>query len=146
MASLVAATREAVGMDVGLAIDCHWNYGVQAAIDLARAVEKYKLLWLEDPVPPDNMRALGVVQRQTQVPIATGENQYFRLDFERLIVDAGLRVLAPDVQKIGLWEGRKIADLADMHYVNLALHNVSDPIGTMAGDASLRWRFRISWR
>ena len=133
MASLVAATREAVGVGVGLAIDCHWNYGVQAAIDLARAVEKYKLLWLEDPVPPDNMRALGVVQRQTRVPIATGENHYFRLDFERLIVDAGLRVLAPDVQKIGLWEGRKIADLADMHYVNLALHNISSPIGTMAG-------------
>jgi L-alanine-DL-glutamate epimerase-like enolase superfamily enzyme len=32
-----------------------------------------------------------------------------------------------------LWEGRKIADLADMHYVNLALHNISSPIGTMAG-------------
>jgi len=133
MASLVAATREAVGMGVGLAIDCHWNYGVQAAIDLARAVEPYKLLWLEDPVPPDNLRALGVVQRETRVPIATGENHYFRLDFERLIVEAGLRVLAPDVQKIGLWEGRKIADLADMHYVNLTLHNISSPIGTMAG-------------
>ncbi len=133
MASLVAAARNAVGMGVGLAVDCHWNYGVQAAINLARALEKYKLLWLEDPVPPDNIRALGVVQRQTRVPLATGENHYFRLDFERLIVDGGMRVLAPDVQKIGLWEGRKIADLADMHYVNLALHNISSPIGTMAG-------------
>ena len=138
MASLVAATREAVGMGVGLAIDCHWNYGVQAAIDLARAVEKYKLLWLEDPVPPDNIRALGVVQRETRVPIATGENHYFRLDFERLIVEAGLRVLAPDVQKIGLWEGRKIADLADMHYVNLTLHNISSPHRHHGGRASVR--------
>ena len=65
--------------------------------------------------------------------MATGENHYFRLDFERLMVDAGLRVLAPDVQKVGLWEGRKIADLADMHYVNLAWHNISSPLGTMAG-------------
>jgi len=132
-ASLVAAAREAVGYDVGLAIDCHWNYGVQAAIGLARALEKYKLLWLEDPTPPENIRALGVVQRNTRLPVATGENHYFRLDFERLIVDAGLRVLAPDVQKIGLWNGRKIADLADMHYVNLTLHNISSPLGTMAG-------------
>lgn len=132
-AALVAGAREAVGMDVELAIDCHWNYGVQAAIGLARALEKYKLLWLEDPTPPENIGALGVVQRNTSLPVATGENHYFRLDFERLMVDAGLRVLAPDVQKVGLWEGRKIADLADMHYVNLAWHNISSPLGTMAG-------------
>lgn len=132
-AALVAGAREAVGMGVGLAIDCHWNYGVQAAIGLARALEKYKLLWLEDPTPPENIGALGVVQRNTSLPVATGENHYFRQDFERLMVDAGLRVLAPDVQKIGLWEGRKIADLADMHYVNLAWHNISSPLGTMAG-------------
>jgi L-alanine-DL-glutamate epimerase-like enolase superfamily enzyme len=132
-AALVAGARAAVGADVGLAVDCHWNYGVQAAIGLARALEKYKLLWLEDPTPPENIAALGVVQRNTSLPVATGENHYFRLDFQRLIVEAGLRVLAPDVQKLGLWEGRKIADLADMHYVNLAWHNISSPLGTMAG-------------
>ena len=133
MVALVAATREAVGKEVGLAIDCHWNYGVQAAIELARALTRYHLMWLEDPVPPENIRAIGVVQRNTRTPIATGENHFFRLDFERLIVDGGLRVLAPDVQKIGLWEGRKLADLADMHYVNITWHNISSPIGTMAG-------------
>jgi L-alanine-DL-glutamate epimerase-like enolase superfamily enzyme len=133
MAALVGAVREAVGKEVGLAVDCHWNYGVQAAIELARALTKYNLLWLEDPVPPENIRAMGVVQRNTRTPIATGENHYNRIDFERLIVEAGLRVLAPDVQKIGLWEGKKLADLADMHYVNLTWHNVSSPIGTLAG-------------
>ena len=132
-ASLAGAVRDAVGPQVGLAIDCHWNYGVQAAIELARALERYRLLWLEDPVLPENIRALGEVQRNTRVPIATGENHYHRLDFERLIIEAGLRVLAPDVQKIGFWEGRKVADLADLHYVNLTFHNVSSPIGTMAG-------------
>jgi L-alanine-DL-glutamate epimerase-like enolase superfamily enzyme len=133
MAAFVAATRAAVGPEIGLAIDCHWNYSVQAAIDLARAVEKYKLMWLEDPVPPENIRAIGVVQRNTRTPIATGENHYLRLDFERLITEGGLRILAPDVQKIGLWNGRKLADLADLHYVNLTFHNISSPIGTMAG-------------
>ena len=133
MASLVAATRAAVGPEIGLAIDCHWNYSVQAAIDLARAVEKYKLMWLEDPVPPENIRAIGAVQRNTRTPIATGENHYLRLDFERLITEGGLRILAPDVQKIGLWNGRKLADLADLHYVNLTFHNISSPLGTMAG-------------
>lgn len=133
MAALVASTRAAVGSATELAIDCHWNYGVQAAVELARAVERYKLLWFEDPVPPENIRAIGAVQRNTRVPVATGENHYFPLDFQRLIVDAGLRVLAPDVQKVGLWEGRKIAALADMHYVNITWHNISGPLGTMAG-------------
>lgn len=131
--ALVAAVRKAVGRDIGLAIDCHWNYGVEAAVQMARAMEPHRLLWLEDPVPPENIRAIGEVQRNTRTTIATGENHYFRLDFERLMVEAGLRVLAPDVQKIGLWEGRKLADLADVHYVNITWHNISGPIGTMAG-------------
>jgi L-alanine-DL-glutamate epimerase-like enolase superfamily enzyme len=116
-----------------LAIDCHWSYGVNSAVELARALEPYRLLWLEDPVPHENIRALGQVQASTRVPIATGENHYFRLDFQRLITEAGLRVLAPDVQKVGLWEGRKLADMTDMHYVNLTWHNISGPLGTMAG-------------
>lgn len=132
-AGLVRALREAVGPQIGLAIDCHWNYGVHAAVELARALEPYNLLWLEDPLPPDNIHALGQVQRNTRTTIGTGENHYYRAQFQSLIVDAGLRLLTPDVQKIGLWEGRKIADLAEMHYVNLSLHNISGPLGTMAG-------------
>lgn len=132
-AMLVRAVRDAVGMEMGLAIDCHWNYGVEAAVSLARALEPCRLLWLEDPIPPDNIRAIGEVQRNTRTTISTGENHYWRVDFERLITEAGLRVLAPDVQKLGLWEGKKLSDLADMHYVNLTWHNISGPVGTMAG-------------
>lgn len=131
--ALVRAVRDAVGPSVGLAIDCHWNYNVESAIALARALEPFRLLWLEDPVPPENIRAIGEVQRNTRATIATGENHYSRLDFQRLIVEAGLRVLAPDVQKIGLWDGRKLADLCDLHYVNITWHNIGSPIGTMAG-------------
>ncbi len=131
--ALVRAVRAAVGIGVGLAIDCHWNYGVDAALSLARALEPCRLLWLEDPVPPDNIRAIGEVQRHTSTTIATGENHYSRIDFQRLIIEGGLRVLAPDVQKIGLWDGKKLADLTDLHYVNLTWHNISGPIGTMAG-------------
>ncbi|MCX6623927.1 MAG: mandelate racemase/muconate lactonizing enzyme family protein [Acidobacteria bacterium] len=132
-AELAMGVRKAVGKSIELAIDCHWNYGVQAAVEMARAMEPVYLRWLEDPIPPENIRAIGEVQRNTRTPISTGENHYFRIDFERLIVEGGLRVLAPDVQKMGLWEGRKLADLAEMHFVNLTLHNISGPLGTMAG-------------
>src|SRR5581483_8194443 len=132
-AELARSVRNAVGREVELAIDCHWNYDVQSAIELARALEDVKLVWLEDPVPPENIRAVGEVQRNTRTAVGTGENNHYRVDFERLILEAGLRVLTPDVQKLGIWEGRKLAELADMHHVNIAWHNVSSPIGTLAG-------------
>jgi len=68
---LIGAVRKELGPHVGLAIDCHWNYGVQAAVEMARAMEKHKLLWLEDPVPPENILALAQVQRNTATPIST---------------------------------------------------------------------------
>jgi L-alanine-DL-glutamate epimerase-like enolase superfamily enzyme len=129
---LVRAVRDAVGPGIEIAVDCHWNYGVESAVHLARALERFRLAWLEDPVPPDNIAALARVQAATSVTVATGENQYFRSDFERLITEAGLRVLAPDLQKVGFWEGRKVADLADMHHTGLAPHNISGPVGTLA--------------
>jgi gluconate/galactonate dehydratase len=132
-AELVHAVRQELGPGVGLAVDCHWNYSMETAIAIAQALESSNLLWLEDPVPPENIRAVGEVQRNTRTLIATGENHYYRLDFQSLIIEAGLRILSPDVQKLGIWEGRKLADLADLHYVNLAWHNISSPIGTMAG-------------
>ncbi len=130
---LVRAARKAVGPAVEIAVDCHWNYDLQSAIQLAFALEDLKLVWLEDPVPPESLASIAKVQSVTKTAVSTGENNYFRIDFERLMREAGLRILSPDVQKVGLLEGRKIADLADMHHVNLAWHNISSPIGTMAG-------------
>ncbi|HUU15251.1 MAG TPA: mandelate racemase/muconate lactonizing enzyme family protein [Terriglobia bacterium] len=133
MVGLVAALRKAVGGDVDLAIDCHWNYGVNDAIKLARACEPYDLLWLEDPIPPENNDALARVTAATSTPIATGENHYQRHHFRELLEREAVDVLAPDFQKVGgLLEGRRIADMAEVHYIAVAPHNISSPIGTMA--------------
>lgn len=133
MVSLVEALRKALGKGVELAIDCHWNYGVNDAIRLARACEPFDLLWLEDPVPPENNDALRRVTRATTTPIATGENHYQRHQFRELLEREAVDILAPDFQKVGgLLEGRRIADMADVHYLAVAPHNISGPIGTMA--------------
>lgn len=133
MASLVATLRKAIGKDVDLAIDCHWNYGVNAAIQLARACEPFDLLWLEDPTPPENTDALARVTAATSTPIATGENHYQRHQFRELLEREAVDLLAPDFQKVGgLLEGRRIADMAEVHYIAVAPHNISSPIGTMA--------------
>jgi gluconate/galactonate dehydratase len=118
---------------VDLAIDCHWNYGVNDAIRLARACEPFDLLWLEDPVPPENPDAMRRVTAATSTAIATGENQYQRHQFRELLERQAVDILAPDFQKVGgLLEGRRIADMADVHYVAVAPHNISSPIGTLA--------------
>jgi len=133
MSGLVGALRKALGSDVDLAIDCHWNYGVNDAIRLARACEPFDLLWLEDPIPPENTDALVRVTAATTVPIATGENHYQRHQFRELLERNAVDILAPDFQKVGgLLEGRRIADMADLHYLAVAPHNISSPIGTMA--------------
>ena len=122
-----------MGNSIEIAVDCHWNYDIDSAIRLARALTELKLMWLEDPVPPENIASVAKVQSATEIAVSTGENNYFRIEFDRLIHQGGLRLLSPDVQKMGLLEGRRVADLADMHHVNLTWHNISSPIGTLAG-------------
>jgi L-alanine-DL-glutamate epimerase-like enolase superfamily enzyme len=133
MSGLVASLKKTLGKDVDLAIDCHWNYGVNDAIKLARACEPYDLLWLEDPIPPENSDALARVSRATSTPIATGENHYQRHQFRELLEREAVDIVSPDFQKVGgLLEGRRIADMAEVHYLAVAPHNISSPIGTMA--------------
>jgi L-alanine-DL-glutamate epimerase-like enolase superfamily enzyme len=130
---LAGAVREAVGRDVDLALDCHWNYTVRDAISLAKELEPLRLRWLEDPTPPDNVDALKRVTDSSPVPICSGENRYTRHGFVGMVTGQAVDIIQPDVPKVGgLLESKKIADLADLYYIPLAAHNVSSPIGTMA--------------
>lgn len=133
MEARVAAIREAVGPDIMLAVDCHWKYNVSDAIQLARALEPYDLLWLEDPVPPENIDALAKVVASTSTPICTGENLYRKHGYRELIEKQAADIISPDIPKMGgLLEARKVADHADTYYIPIAPHNVSSPIGTVA--------------
>ncbi|MER3438841.1 MAG: mandelate racemase/muconate lactonizing enzyme family protein [Chloroflexota bacterium] len=133
MVALVEAVREAVGPDVMVAMDCHWKYSVNDAIKLAQALEPYDLLWLEDPVPPENIDAQAKVTAATRTPICTGENLYRKHGFRELIEKQAAEIIAPDIPKMGgLLEAKKVADHADTYYMLVAPHNVSSPIGTVA--------------
>lgn len=133
MINLVKATREAVGDEIDLAFDCHWRYNVTDVIKIAQGVEPYRLLWLEDPTPPENPGAMRLVRQSTRTPIATGENLYLRHGFRELLEQQAISLAAPDLQKVGgLMEARRIADMAETYYVALAPHNISSPLGTVA--------------
>jgi len=130
---LVHAIREAIGYDIDLAIDCHGQFDLPSAITLARAVEDLRLMWLEEPVPAENMDALAQVRAATSTVICTGENQYTRFEFLSLLQRQATDVIMPDLAKAGgIMEGKRIADLADAFYVPVAPHNVSSPLGMMA--------------
>jgi gluconate/galactonate dehydratase len=133
MVALVEAVREAVGDEVDIAFDLHWRYNVSDAQRLAYELEPYGLMWLEDPVPPENIEAMRRVTQSTKTPIASGENYYMRFGFREALEKGALDIVAPDLQKAGgLLEGRKIADMADTHYVAVAPHCIASPIGTLA--------------
>src|SRR3954463_5505158 len=133
MTELAAAVIDAVGDEVDVAFDCHWRYQVSDASRLAHELEVLGLMWLEDPVPPENVSALARVTNSTSTPIATGENGYMRHGFREAFESGALDIAAPDPQKTGgLLETRRIADYADTHYISMAPHCIASPIGTIA--------------
>jgi galactonate dehydratase len=133
MVERVAAVREAIGPDVDLCIDMHARYDLAAACRIAWELEPFHLLWLEEPVPAENVQALAKVRSETRTPICAGENLYLRWGFRELLEAQAADVIMPDVPKCGgLAESKKIANYAEVHYVPLAPHLVSTPLGTMA--------------
>ena len=130
---LIRAIREALGYEIDLAIDCHGQFDLPSAITLAKAVEDVRLMWLEEPVPAENIDALAQVRASTSTVICTGENQYTRFEFIELLQKQATDVIMPDLSKAGgIMEGKRIADIADTYYVPVAPHNVSSPLGMMA--------------
>ena len=130
---IVETVRERIGYDVDLAFDCHWDYSVESAKRLAHELEPYDLMWLEDPIPPENTDAQIEVTKATQTPIATGENRFRVHELSDLLYGHGVDIATPDPTTVGgIGETMRIADRAEENYIPLSPHNVCSPIGTMA--------------
>jgi galactonate dehydratase len=133
MVRKVRFMRESLPARVDLAADMHGRYDLVTGKRVARELEPFRLLWLEEPVPPENVDALREVRASTRTPICCGENLFLRHGFRQVLEKQAADILMPDFQKCGgLLEGRKIADMAHAYYVPVAPHCVVSPIGTMA--------------
>ncbi len=133
MLSLIAGAREGAGPEIDLAIDCHWRFSLKDARILAKECEAFRLMWLEDPLPPWAQIEFRELRLSSTTPIATGENLYLFEGFRPLLEQQCLSVVSPDLQKVGgLNEARRIAEYADSFTVPVAPHNISSPIGTLA--------------
>src|SRR5664279_4027847 len=132
MLAKIAFTRENYPKNIDLAVDMHGRYDATTGKRVAKEMEQFKLLWLEEPVPPENIDAMRDIRASTSTPICCGENVFLRHGFRELLEKRAVDIIMPDLQKCGgLLEGRKIADMAHTYYVPVAPHAVTSPIGMM---------------
>jgi galactonate dehydratase len=128
----VAAVREAVGDDIDIGLDPHAQlFEISRAVDLCKVVAPFRPMFIEEPLRPENRDALAKLRDLVDVPLATGEMLYTRYEFRELLELQAVNIIQPDICVAGgLWEQKKIAALADAHYVTVAPHNPCGPIAT----------------
>ena len=133
MVSWVKHVRESIPKEMELACDMHGRYDAATAKRVAKELEPFRLLWLEEPVPAEDIDAMADIRHSTSTPIAAGENLYMRWGYRELLGKNAVDIIQPDFQKTGgLSEGRKIANMAQTYYVPVAPHCVVSPIGMMS--------------
>ena len=121
--------REAVGIKADLLFGTHGQMTAAGAIRLAKRLEPYDPLWLEEPVPPDAPEEMAKVARATSIPIATGERLATKYDFARLLAAGSAAILQMNLGRVGgLLEAKKIAGMAEVHHVQIAPHLYCGPI------------------
>ena len=129
----VAAVREAVGDKIDLLIEGHGRFDVPTGIKIAKELEQFKLMWFEEPVPPNNLEALKAVRDKSPVAISAGERLYTRFDYNELFRTRACDYIQPDISHAGgIMELKKIAAIAEANYIPFAPHNPSGPVANAA--------------
>lgn len=125
----VAAIREAAGKYFGIAIDFHGRVHKPMAKVLAKKLEEFDPMFIEEPVLCDNMESFRDVANACNIPIATGERLFSRWDFKRLLETGYVDIIQPDLSHAGgITEVKKIAAMAEAYDVALAPHCPLGPI------------------
>lgn len=133
MEDQIAAAREAVGPNIDICADMHGRYDAITGQLVAKRLEPYNLMWLEEPIPAENVDAYKIIADSTSTPICAGENIYLAHGFRRLLEIGAVDIVMPDLQKAGgLGEGQRIANLSNLYYVPFAPHMVASYLGAMA--------------
>lgn len=128
-----ARIRDAVGDSADILIGTHGQMAPSSAIRLARRLEKYDPLWLEEPVPPGQEAAMADVARATSIPISTGERLTTKYEFQRVLQQGAASILQMNVARVGgLLEAKKIAGMAETFYAQIAPHLYNGPVGAAA--------------
>ena len=129
----IAAVREAVGSEVGIGIDFHGRVHRPMAKILAKELEPYRPMFIEEPVLPENNEALREIANHVYIPIATGERMFSRWQFKNLLMDGYADIIQPDLSHAGgITECKKIFSMAEAFDVAVAPHCPLGPIALAA--------------
>ena len=129
----VKQLRETVGNKVDLLFGTHGQMTPAGAIKLAKKLEKYDLLWFEEPTPPDMPEEMARVAAATSIPVATGERLSTKYEFARVLRNNAASILQPAIGRVGgIMETKQIAAIAETHYAQMAPHLYAGPIEAAA--------------
>jgi galactonate dehydratase len=131
--AVVRNVREAVGDKCDILVGTHGQMTTSSAIRLAKRLEKYDPLWLEEPVPPENRDEMARVAHHTSIPIATGERLCTKYEFRELLDKQAASILQFALGRVGgILEAKKIAGMAEAHYAQIAPHLYAGPVEAIA--------------
>ncbi len=129
----IAAVRDAVGPDIGIGIDFHGRVHRPMAKVLAKELEIFHPMFIEEPVLPENNEALREIANSVSIPIATGERMFSKWQFKNLLKDGYVDIIQPDVSHAGgITECKKIISMAEAFDVAAAPHCPLGPIALAA--------------
>ncbi|HEV2507546.1 MAG TPA: galactonate dehydratase [Mesorhizobium sp.] len=129
----VAKVREAVGPNIGIAVDFHGRVHRPMARVLVKELEPYRLMFIEEPVLSEHREALREIAALGSTPIALGERLYSRWDFKSVFQEGVVDIIQPDLSHAGgITECRKIAAMAEAYDVAVAPHCPLGPIALAA--------------
>ncbi|MEM7655175.1 MAG: mandelate racemase/muconate lactonizing enzyme family protein [Bacteroidota bacterium] len=133
LAEYVSKVRDAVGYEVPLASDHYGHFDVNNAIRLGKAVDPYRLAWLEDMIPWTYTEQWKEITQAIETPTLTGEDIYLKEEFIKLIDHRAVDIVHPDLASSGgLLETKKIGDYAEEHGTAMAMHFAGTPVSFMA--------------
>ena len=127
----VGAARDAIGEDVDLVVEAHRKLGPGEAVALAKKLERFDLLFMEDPIPPDSVDSMAELASKTRIPIATGERLHTIYEFKEVLTKGAAQDLKLDAGlQGGLTQCKKIAGMAEAYHATVSPHNAWGPLLT----------------
>lgn len=125
----LALIREEFGDSIEVAMEFHGFWNLPCAIKIAKALKPYQPMWLEEMLPQDNLAAYAELARSTDLPLCLSERLMTRWGFRELLENRAGQVIMPDISWCGgLSEAKKIATMAETHYLPVAPHNCGGPV------------------